>query len=342
MTRALPWTFACAALALIACVPTAGPDPKAAGTSIPAAPTASAPAPSGSTSAPAPAARGGTVTVRFLDVGQGDSALVTTDDGHAVLIDAGPPEAAPQVARALETLGKTGLDAVILSHAHADHIGALDTLVARFSLGQWLDPGVVHGRMRTYERVWDTLGDRHIPLKFARRGDQLALGAHADIHVLLPREPLLTGTRSDLNANSIVLRLDHHARGGDTRFLFAGDAEAPTEKRLMEDRPSLRADVLKVAHHGSKHASAEPLVSAVAPRLAVISCGMNNDYGHPHAETLARLDAHHVTVARTDVQGDVTVTSDDRGLSWITGRPGDSAAMHAPGKNAFSGATGAD
>src|SRR6185312_11803682 len=98
---------------------------------------------------------------------------------------------------------------------------------------------------------------------------------------------------SDLNANSVVFRLVHHAKPGDVRVLFEGDAEHPTEQRLLADEASdpgdLRADVLKVAHHGSKHASSAAMLDAVAPRLAVISCGAGNDYGHPHASTLRRL-----------------------------------------------------
>ena len=331
--RSLCWALGAGAALLVACVPTAVPDPV---TATPAGPARLGKiAPDGADAAGAPPARetprGGALRVQFLDVGQGDSSLVTTDDHHAVLIDAGPPDGAPRVARALSALGDAELDAVILSHAHADHVGDLDVLLGRLPLRLWIEPGFAHHPVHAYTRALAALGARQIPVKHARRGDHFALGAHAELHVLLPREPLFHGTRSDVNANSVVVRLDHHARGGDARFLFAGDAEAPTEQRLLEDAGAVRADVLKVAHHGSKHASTAALLLAVAPRLGVISCGVGNDYGHPHAETLARLEAQHVTIARTDVQGDVTVTSDDQGISWTTARPGSDSAMHAPG-----------
>jgi competence protein ComEC len=135
-----------------------------------------------------------------------------------------------------------------------------------------------------------------------------------------------------LNANSVVLRVDHHAAANDVRVLFEADAEAPTEQRLLEHKDELRADVLKVAHHGSQYASSDAMLAAVSPRLAVISCALGNDYGHPHARTLKRLDRAGATVARTDLQGDVTVTSDEHGLTWTTDRPASAAELHMPGK----------
>jgi competence protein ComEC len=128
------------------------------------------------------------------------------------------------------------------------------------------------------------------------------------------------------------LRVDHHAQSGDVRVLFEGDAEEPTEKRLLEHKDELRAEVLKVAHHGSQHSSTDALVAAVSPRLAVISCGLGNDYGHPHARSLARLEHGAGAIARTDLQGDVTVTSDERGLSWTTDRPATPVELRTPGK----------
>ena len=93
----------------------------------------------------------------------------------------------------------------------------------------------------------------------------------------------------------------------------------------------LKATVIKVAHHGSKHASSAPFLDAVSPRLAVISCGAGNDYGHPHAKTLRRLVEHRAIVARTDLEGDVTVTSDDQGIHWATARPASPEDLSAPG-----------
>ena len=276
----------------------------------------------------APVANVPSLAITFLDVGQGDAAIVMTSDHHAILIDAGPPDAATRVARALDGIA---LDAVVLSHPHADHLGDVATLARTLAIGQWIDPGFAPHTVAAYPHALTALRARGIPIVTARRGMRFPLGSAAVVNVLAPEEPLLTHTRSDINANSVVLRIDHHAPRGDVRVLFEGDAEDPTEKRLLTDPASLRADVLKVAHHGSKHASTVPLLDAVSPRLAVISCGSNNDYGHPHAQTLARLTAHRSAIARTDLEGDVTVVSDNAGLTWSTARPASRDALLTPG-----------
>jgi competence protein ComEC len=292
----------------------------------PPAPTATALPPDGEPLAPS------TMTVRYLDVGQGDSALVTTSDRHAILVDAGPREGTPRVEAALRELGNTTLDAVILSHAHADHLGDLDRLTKTLSFASWVDPGFERGKFPPYAKVLANVAERGIPVRKARRGDRLEMGAFVTVSVLGPPEPLIEHTRSDINANSVIVRFDHHVVGRDVRVLFTGDSEQPTEKRLLEDPASLAAHVLKVAHHGSSHASTDALLDAVHPQLAVMSCARGNDYGHPHAATLARLEKHGIAFARTDLEGTVTVTSDERGLTWTTERPGDPAEMRTPGK----------
>jgi competence protein ComEC len=321
--------LASATSALVACA--SAPEPRRASVhraraSPTAAPRAAAPPSDVAPRAPS------TLTVRFLDVGQGDAALVTTSDRHAILVDAGPRDGTPRVEAALRELGSTTLDAVILSHAHADHLGDLDRLTKTLSFASWVDPGFERSNFPPYARALANVAERGIPVRKARRGDRLEMGAFVTVSVLGPPAPLIDHTRSDINANSVVVRFDHHAIARDVRVLFTGDAEQPTEKRLLEDRAALAADVLKVAHHGSKHASTDALLDAVHPRLAVISCAVGNDYGHPHAETLARLDKHGIAFARTDVEGTITVTSDEHGLAWTTERPGDPAEMRRPGK----------
>lgn len=205
------------------------------------------------------------------------------------------------------------MGAVLLTHAHADHIGQLDVFVGTTSLGALWDSGFTERPVAMHTRALGLLQVRGVPRVVARRGMHLRLGRHADVEVLAPREPLLSHTRSDANANSIVVRLSHastRGAGGTLRVLFTGDAEQPTEARLLETPETLAADVLKVAHHGSKHASTAAFLRAVQPKVAVISCGRGNDYGHPHPATLKRLEAVGAEIHRTDLEGDVTVDSE--------------------------------
>lgn len=324
--RALPYLAAAAVLgALYACTPSPAPPP--------ATPTPPTPTPTVTPGPPPrpPSARA-SLTARFLDVGQGDSAIVTTGDGASVLIDAGPPEGAGKVAAALDRLGRS-VDVVILSHAHADHLGALDQLAAGplGVRGFFVDPGYSEHAVKAYPRALEALRGRAVAIRLGRRGERFALGGAATAEVLAPAEPLLRGTRSDVNANSVVVRVDHHSVAGEARFLFVGDAEEPTEKRLLEHPAELATDVLKVAHHGSKHATTPAFLAAAAPKIAVVSCATGNDYGHPHKPTLDRLAGRGATVYRTDLHGDVTIESGDYGLTVFTEKRPDPAAVREPG-----------
>jgi len=267
-----------------------------------------------------------------LDIGQGDSALLTTSDGHALLIDSGPADGAPKVMVELRKLksNRITLDDVVLSHAHADHLGTLSLVVTEFPSAHFFESGFSEHPVAEYKHFHSALAERHVE-HAVRRGEHFALGAFAEVSVLAPGEPLITHTRSDVNSNSVVVRVDHHAANGDVRMLFVGDAEHPTEARLLEHPEEVATDVLKVAHHGSKHASSDAFLTAAHPKLAVISCAIGNDYGHPHAPTLKRLKGHGAAIARTDLQGDVSVVSDEKGLKWSTQKEVDPAQLTIPG-----------
>lgn len=251
------------------------------------------------------------LTVTFFDVGQGDAALIQTPSGKTVLIDGGPPEAGPTLVRQLRALGVSVIDLVIASHAHADHIGGLIDVVREFKVRAFLDSGVPHTTptFRDYlaevERQKEKNGAKFL---VARRGRTITLDDGAvTLDVLAPEEPLLSGTRSDINSNSVVVRLSFGAHS----VLFTGDAEAGTEERLAKQSDKVRATVLKVAHHGGRHSTTAPFLRAVSPSTAIISCGRGNPYGHPKAKTIKALEAV-AKVYRTDRDGTITITSDGK------------------------------
>lgn len=322
-------SFVCAVVSLLiaACIPTVRDDGRF--------PTTPEPTPATPHALPPEGHRGGSLTVRFLDVGQGDAALLTTSDGHAMLIDSGPPDGAPKVMNELRKMGSSAtgaitLDNVVLSHAHADHLGTLSQVVAEFPKAHFFESGFSEHPVAEYKRFHSALVQAHAE-HAVRRGEHFALGSFTEVSVLAPSDPLIARTRSDVNSNSVVVRVDHHSTKGDIKFLFVGDAEHPTETRLLEHADEVATDVLKVAHHGSKHASSAAFLTAAHPKLAVVSCALGNDYGHPHGPTLKRLKGQGAAITRTDLQGDITVVSDDNGLKWSVQREVDPAQLTIPG-----------
>lgn len=254
-----------------------------------------------------PVASDGKLRVTFLDVGQGDAALIQAPDGEAMLIDGGPSQAGDDVAAALETAGVQRITLLVGSHPHEDHIGGLIRVLQSVPVDRALDPGYAHGTttQRSYLRL---LKEKGVKTARARAGQVYELGPSVRLEVLAPADPLFEDTESDANNNSIVARLVH----GDTRFLFTGDMETAERERLLAstDPERLRSDVLKVSHHGSHNGTDQAFLRAVRPKHAVISCAKGNDYGHPHRETLDELQSQGVLTLRTDERGSVAFVSD--------------------------------
>lgn len=239
--------------------------------------------------------------VYFLDIGQGDATLIRTADGKVMLIDTGPKSARKHLMPRLAELGITKIDALVLTHAHADHIGNAVAIMEAIPTSAVLDSGHLH-RSVTYAEMLEYIEAKGIKFVKPRKGLTLNLGEHVKLNVLAPEEPMLRGTRSDPNSNSIVLL----AAIGDFRLLLTGDAEAETEERLLHQGEAVvAADVLKVAHHGSRYASQARFLKAVGAKTAVISCRKDNNYGHPAPETLDRLRAAKAEVFVTADAGEV-------------------------------------
>jgi competence protein ComEC len=246
----------------------------------------------------------GRLHVYFLDVGQGDAIFIRAPDGRQVLVDGGPSPAA-----LLDELGRLlpfwdrSLDLLVLTHPDADHMTGLLPLFERYRIATVLDTV-----QDDTTPIWSAALAAHRGQRItARRGMQLALD-DLRITVLHPAERLLPDTRD--NAASLVLRLDY----GETSLLLMGDAEQTTEEILLAAGQPLRANILKVAHHGSGGATSAAFLAAVQPEVAVIQVGADNRFGHPHSDTLARLAP--TEVLRTDQDGRIEVTSDGRRL-WV-------------------------
>lgn len=245
--------------------------------------------------------------VDFIDVGQGDAILLRSSAGIHILIDGGTePAGRDIVVPYLQSLGIDHLDVVVATHPHADHIGGLIPVLETFSIGEvWAD-GQLH-TTRTYERFLTVVLAQEIPFYLARAGTSLVLGGFDEFTFLHPEEPLL----SSLNNNSTVVRVVRSS----TALLFTGDLEQEGEQSLLVGQAELKADILKVGHHGSSTSSTKPFLEAVQPGIAVISCGRDNSYGHPHDEVLQRLAALGIKVYRTDDQGTIQIRIEAAGVT---------------------------
>jgi competence protein ComEC len=212
------------------------------------------------------------------------------------------------------------------THPHEDHIGGLVDVLREVPVRQALDPGYAHGT--SLQRKYLTLlKEKGVKTTRARKGQHYDLGDGADLEILAPEDPLLKGTSSDPNNNSIVARLTY----GKTAFLFTGDMEEEERARLLQSTRAgrLRADVLKVAHHGSHNGTDAQFLAVVQPRYAVISLARKNDYGHPHREALEALQAARAEILRTDERGTIVLTSDGNSVS-LQGGPSPSHSEAGP------------
>ncbi len=245
------------------------------------------------------------LALHFLDVGQGDGAVVRTPLGHWVLIDAGPAgdhsDAGRRVvAPFLSRHGARSLALVVVSHAHADHLGGVPAVLSRLRAGLVIEPGATVPDPR-YTAFLGELETSRIPWHPARKGERFSLDG-VTFTVLHPT-PGWPHWGEDVNEDSLVLLVEY----GAFQAVFAGDAGFPAESAMAGMlRP---VDVLKVGHHGSRGSTGDPWLGALHPRVAVISVG-RNDYGHPALATVTRLSRSSVEVHRTDREGTITITTD--------------------------------
>lgn len=249
------------------------------------------------------------MSVHFIDVGQGDCTLVISN-GEAMLIDAGERECAVTVSDYLKNMGVSRLKYVIATHPHSDHIGGLSYIIENFQVDMVIMPKIPDDLVPTstvYENLLTAIKNKGLKIH-AAKDEKLSLG-ESTVEIFAP-----LGDYSNLNDYSVCTKITH----GENTFLLTGDTESTAEKNFAARcSGSLDAKVLKAGHHGSNTATTTQLLDAVTPRYAVISCGEDNSYGHPHSETLDRLEKYADYILRTDKMGTIIFESDGEGLNVV-------------------------
>jgi len=242
------------------------------------------------------------MVVDFLNVGQGDAILITTPTGEQVLVDGGPEQfVLGELGAVMPFLDRT-IDLLVLTHPHADHVMGLIPVLRQYKVGAVLLTGVAYENP-IYEIFLEEIQSQNIPIWVAHQQSDFAFG-EVYFDILFPFQPLVGQEFDNVNNSSIVMKISFY----ETDILLTGDAEHEVEEALLTVNAPLEAEVLKAGHHGSRTASGLEFLEAVSPEKVIIQCGADNDFGHPHEETLAILGSHEAQVLRNDLDDRIRLT----------------------------------
>jgi competence protein ComEC len=249
------------------------------------------------------------MTVHFIDVGQADAIFIDYGDTD-ILIDAGNKADGSLVVEYLNALETDDIELLIATHPHEDHIGGMESVLNAFEVEQIIKPAV--SATSKVSKVFEMLiAEKNIPVKWPEQGDQYPFGDMV-ITILSDRSK----NYSDLNNLSLVIRLDH----GENSFIFTGDAESEAEHDIVASGMNLKADVLKVGHHGSGTSTTAQFAKKISPQYAIISVGAGNSYGHPDKLITDRLSLLEAEIWQTHESGTIMIESDGKTLSVSSSR----------------------
>lgn len=246
------------------------------------------------------------LTFAMLNVGQGDALYIESPTGTQILVDGGPPKKILSRLSRVMPLFDRSIDALIITNPDADHIGGFLDVLKTYKVGQVFEAGTFNDSA-TYKNLKNKINEKNIPVSLAKKGMRIDLGGGATIDVLFPDRDVSDWTTND---GSVVAELVY----GETKVMLTGDATTETEKIVLENNSleSLDVDVLKVAHHGSRTSTGEGFVKALSPEYAIISSDGGKKYGHPHKETIDKLNAFGSKIFRTDLLGTIIMKSDGK------------------------------
>lgn len=238
------------------------------------------------------------IKIHFIDVGQGDSIFIELPNNETMLIDAGESSKEEVVSEYINTLGYNKINYVIGTHPHSDHIGGLAHIINSFNIEKIYMPKAL-STSKTYENLLNTIYKNNKNIITAKAGIKIIDEDNLKINILAPNN----NNYSNLNNYSVVIKINYKSKS----FLFMGDAEILSENEILTD---VSADIIKIGHHGSDTSSSESFLSKVNPKYAIIMVGENNKYNHPNQTILDRLERNNIITYRTDLNGNIVITSD--------------------------------
>lgn len=262
----------------------------------------------------------------FIDVGQGDACLLVTPENDTMLVDCGTTDSSAYLVKYLKDAGIERLTYLLLTHPHEDHYGGAEAVIKAFPVENLV---ILDEFAETYPydrfiyMVENNAFGEDSEVILAARDDLFSFGSAASFYIFAPEK----ADFDDYNESSLALKLIF----GNTSFLFTGDAEKGSERAMLAAGYDVSADVFSAGHHGSATSNTASFVQAVSPDYAVISCGKNNSYGHPHQKTLQTFADNGVTVLRTDESGDIVLVSDGERVLPLAELPDDGAAKEEKG-----------
>lgn len=247
------------------------------------------------------------VVVHFVDVGQGDCTVITSPDGN-IIIDAGLYDNVEQTTEYIDSLGITDFKYAIFTHPHSDHIGGAGTVISNYNVDTVILPDVV-STYTPFEKMIEAIEQKKCNVLEGKAGVSLELG-EVKIDLLAP-----VCEYENINNTSVATKITY----GEVSYLFTGDAEELAELDMLNrDAEILDSTILKVGHHGSSSSSCSAFLAAVSPEVAIYSCGLNNEYGHPHGEVVNRINNIGAISYRTDKQGSIMIPTDGTNYYIVT------------------------
>lgn len=239
--------------------------------------------------------------VHYIDVGQGDSILVQVNNKN-LLIDTGPKDHRSNLLKYLKSLHINKLDYVIATHPHDDHIGNMASIIKKYPISKFYAPKI-SDTSKSYEEMIYALKNIKLKINIIKSGtNSINLGDNTKVYIFSPK----LNHYEDMNNYSAVIKITYK----HSSFLFAGDAEKEAEEAMLADKDNIKADVIKIGHHGSTSSSTKEFIKKVNPKLAVICVGEDNSFNHPAANTLKILNELNIKILRTDTNGTITLSTD--------------------------------